>query len=1239
MTANDVVLGLDHGFEAPRRMAMALARDAGTAIAAVQVLLIRTKRNAVLVYVPVYRHGFAADAATVEARRGALRGFVAGVFDIGELFAPLAREAEKKGLRFRVSDVTPGEPVQVLADALAGAATSGAWSRDLDFAGRVWRLEMQPADAYWQAGASLEARLSLVLSVLAAFLVAFATLGAAGRNAAAMALVGSRTAALEQELRARRTAEAALREREEDLDVTLHSIGDAVLATDTQGRVTRMNPVAEALTGWTLAEARGRPVDEVFRIINEETRRPAVVPVEKVLRTGEIHGLANHTVLIARDGAERPIADSAAPIRDDRGTVRGVVLVFRDVTQEHAMERALQKSEARYRQFIDLSPYGVFVQCEGRFVFLNPRAVAMLGAKAQDELLGRPVLDFLHPDSREAVAERMRRLNEQGMAVPALEEKWLRLDGSVFHGEASAVPYEYEGRSGALVLLQDISARKEAEARLERFFDLSPDLLCIAGTDGYFKRINPAFGRTLGWDEEELLARPFLDFVHPDDQAATLREVEKLAAGQPTVHFENRYRCKDGSWRWLDWRTVPQRGGVLYAAARDVTWRREANRWLEEAKAEAEAASRAKSAFLATMSHEIRTPMNGVIGLVEVLAHSNLSEHQADLVRTIRESATALLGIIDDILDFSKIEAGRLELERLPVAVLDLVEGLCDSMIPVASRGGVELRLFVSPAVPERVLSDEVRLRQILYNLLGNAIKFSAGRPDRPGRVSVRVEVAAAAPLRLAFSVADNGIGMTPEAVQVLFAPFTQGEVSTTRRFGGSGLGLAICKRLVDLMQGEIAVASTPGQGSTFTVTLPFDIAADQPLRPAPDLHGIDCIVVDSADLDAADLRAYLEHAGARVHRAADGALAARIAAGLEAPVVIQDAGRERPAPEALRAPFASAPNVRHLAIGRGRRRRARVEAPDLVSLDADGLRRQAFLRAVAVAAGRASPEMLRESAEESLVGAQAAPPSIAEARARGRLILVAEDDETNRKVILQQLGLLGYAAEVAGNGLEALQLWRRGHYALLLTDLHMPEMDGYALAETIRREEAGRGRMPILALTANALRGEANRAHAYGMDEYLTKPVQLRLLKDALERWLPEGQGAALPPQEEDAAGGRAAETVVDVTVLKGLVGDDMHIVWEFLRDYLASARRLAAELGAAFAAGDARQVGAIAHKLKSSSRSVGALGLGDLCAELEKAGRFGDQVALERGVPRFAAVLAQVVAAIETILAEKRS
>ena len=651
---------------------------------------------------------------------------------------------------------------------------------------------------------------------------------------------------------------------------------------------------------------------------------------------------------------------------------------------------------------------------------------------------------------------------------------------------------------------------------------------------------------------------------------------------------------------------------------------------LEQARCVADAASQAKSAFLATMSHEIRTPMNGVIGMVDVLTQSSLTAHQADLVNTIRDSANALLGIIDDILDFSKIEAGRLELESEPVCVVDLLEGLCNSLVPIASRKGVELTLFVAPEIPERVLSDDVRLRQVLYNLLGNAIKFSGGQPGKRGRVLVRLEVVQTTPLRLALRIADNGIGMTPATLGQLFTPFTQAEVSTTRRYGGTGLGLTICKRLVELMQGEIGVESTPGAGSAFTVILPFEVAAEQPVRSQPDLSGLTCIVLESPDLHAGDLRSYLAHAGADVYLASDTAAVLRLAEPLAEPVVLVLAADMAMAPVDL----AAEPKLRQLLITRGVRRRARVEPSSVVTLDGNALRRLALLRAVAVAAGRASPEVFHEKTENFMLGV-VEPPTIAEARSQGRLILVVEDDEINQKVILRQLALLGYAAEIAGNGVEALRLWRDGRYALVLTDLHMPEMDGYTLADTIRSEEAGRSRVPILALTANALRGEASRARAAGLDEYMTKPVQLVALRVMLGKWMPQGSGSATPTAFAKKKHVQD-KSIMDIAVLEALVGDDPAIVNEFLTDYLASSRDIMEEMRAVLAAGDPRQVGSLAHRLKSSSRAVGALVLGDLCAELENLGKTEDMAAIVKTMVQFDASLTKVEAAISRILAD---
>ncbi|MEN6542227.1 MASE4 domain-containing protein [Parvibaculum sp.] len=782
-----------------------------------------------------------------------------------------------------------------------------------------------------------------------------------------------------------------------------------------------------------------------------------------------------------------------------------------------------------------------------------------------------------------------------------------------------------------------------ASARERAYLSNLHDPVITIDGRGIVLGANPALERVLGYAPEELLGRN-ISMLMPEPHRGEHDEYLRryLTTREPHIIGQGRElfgRHKNGELvpLHLTANEVALDGESLFVGTlHDL---RDRNRLFEEltrARSDAEQANRAKSAFLATMSHEIRTPMNGVMGMIEVLAHSRLSEHQADLVRTIRESASTLLVIIDDILDFSKIEAGRLEFERQPISISDLIEGLCNSMVTVASGKDVDLDVFVSPDIPDFVLSDDVRLRQVIYNLVGNAIKFSAGRREKRGHVFVRVDVQTASPLRLSFRIEDNGIGIPAEALKDLFTPFTQAEISTTRLFGGTGLGLAICKRLADLMDGEIEVTSAPGVGSVFTVRLPFEPAPEPRRRPRPDITGCSCILIDNDAINANDLRAYLERAGADVRLVKNAEEATQAARHLGTVVVVQGATCESFSEEALHKAFAAAPDARHLVIMRHPQQHVRVQPPDIVIIDGDALRRDVFLRAVAVAAGFASPEMVQDSPQQSFPE-QAEPPSVAEARAAGTLILIAEDDETNQKVILRQLALLGYAAEVASNGREALRLWRDGKYALLLTDLHMPEMDGYTLASTIRiEEEEGGDRMPILALTANALHGEANRARMAGVDEYLTKPVKLDLLKSALDRWMPAPSAAALQPQTTDPVG--RVDGVLNVEVLKSLVGGEEAVIRELLEHFLLAARTAADEIRDAYGHADYKKVSGVAHKLKSSSRSVGAIPLGDLCAELENAGKAEHGATIEQCKARVETALAAVEARISELLAERQ-
>ena len=410
--------------------------------------------------------------------------------------------------------------------------------------------------------------------------------------------------------------------------------------------------------------------------------------------------------------------------------------------------------------------------------------------------------------------------------------------------------------------------RRRAEQELERFFTLSIDMIVIAGFDGYFKRVNPACKRILGWTPEELIARPYMDFVHPDDRQPTVAAASQLGRGSQVIHFENRYLHKDGTVRWLLWTSAPApEQQLVYAVAHDITERKATEetlahyardletshraledqtarlthlvRELEVAKRRAEEATETKSAFLANMSHEIRTPLNAILGMTTLALDTKLSATQRDYLDTVKSSAEALLGIVNDVLDFSKIEAKRLELERTPFDLREVVGDAASLLALRAGEKGIELACDISGDVPETVLGDPGRLRQVLLNIIGNAVKFT-----ERGEVVVRVRVATppheADRVALRFAVTDTGIGIAPDKREKVFLAFTQADSSTTRRYGGTGLGLAISQRLVELMGGQLAVESEVGLGSTFHFTARLRSAAGGPdasrrgVSPAP---------------------------------------------------------------------------------------------------------------------------------------------------------------------------------------------------------------------------------------------------------------------------------------------------------------------------------------------------------------------------------------------------------------------
>jgi two-component system sensor histidine kinase/response regulator len=859
------------------------------------------------------------------------------------------------------------------------------------------------------------------------------------------------------------------------------------------------------------------------------------------------------------------------------------------------------------------------------------------------------------------------------------ELTYVRKDGSRFPAIVSvtALRDDRGGVIGYLLIGTDNTARKQVEAEqmqldqrlrdhqfyTRSLFESNIDALMTCDPSGIITDVNKQMEALTGCTRDEMIGAPFKSYFTDPGQAEA--GIKLVLSEKNVTNYEVTARARDGTETVvsLNATTFYDRDRKLqgvFAAARDVTERNrlnqsllEKNVELENAKSVAETANLAKSEFLATMSHEIRTPMNGVIGMIDVLQQSSLNASQMAMANVIHDSAFALLGVINDILDFSKIEASKLEIEAIPMSVADVVEGTCENLSRMAVKKRAELTLFTDPAIPATLLGDPGRLRQILINLVGNAIKFSS-RQYRNGRVSLRAILADSDPERaiLEFRVTDDGIGIDEDTRVRLFTPFVQADTTTTRNFGGTGLGLAISRQLAVIMGGDITVESEPDAGSVFTVRIPFALMTEKDTAGAvPALapvsidepqavEGLSCLVWVAADGIAGDLATYLEYSKAVVARTADLAVAQQWLAthsGDPCIVVMDTATVDLPVAELRAAARAnSAGDARFVAVERGQRRGVRSKDADLVSLDGNVLTRRALLDAVAIAAGRAkAPD---RAVLPISVRAMPTPLSCEEARCCGRLILVAEDNEINQKVIRQQLTLLGQTATITNNGREALVHWQTGDYGIVITDLHMPGMDGYDLTHAIRSAETGDERIPIIAFTANALNGAVERCLATGMDDYLSKPVQLVNLKAMLDKWLPRSASDPLVANVAVTAAVPAATptagelSAVDVNVLKALIGGDETMIREFLHDFRVSAGQIADELRPACATGKTEAAGALAHKLKSSARSVGALALGEVCAEMEKVGNGGDVGALAALLPRFDEGLAAVELCLAT-------
>ncbi len=732
----------------------------------------------------------------------------------------------------------------------------------------------------------------------------------------------------------------------------------------------------------------------------------------------------------------------------------------------------------------------------------------------------------------------------------------------------------------------------------------------------HYSLVSEEYAQIFGYSSEEFQKQfdsqgSCISLVHPEDRDWVSAAYE----ADDRTEIEFRVLGAKGAERWVHeirMLSRDEQGALIesWGTMQDITE-------IKEAQIASEEANKAKSRFMAIMNHELRTPLNGVIGMIELLKQSDMSDEQQQMLKTINESGESLLMIINDILDFSKIESGKLSLELIPMSLLEIVEGAVQALSESATARGVRLISYVDPELPQNVMGDPVRMRQIIINLASNAIKFS-----EEGTVLTQLELLSrdtGDTIRVRLSVRDEGIGISEEAQGNLFEAFTQAEESTTRKFGGTGLGLVICRMLSELMGGTIGVNSKLGEGSEFYLELPFAIGADAEAIPEDiELEDLRALLVSSEEIERKTFRSYLEHCRMIVDTAEhyQGTLEHCVKAiedGNPFDLVIFGPhwSREEILPIATTAQ-ANQMDIKFIFILEKTRKQKRVGKEKIgIFLEANSMRRCDLIAGVAAALGLESTQA--ECSTGASVKPVVAAPSIEEARSQGTLILVAEDNVINRDILGRQLKLLGYAFEMVEDGDLALEAWSRNDYGLLLTDCNMPNMSGIDLTRAIRQQEEGSSKHgKIIAVTANAMEGEAERCLASGMDDFLSKPIRLDDLKEILTKWLPRGQpGDGVAPEtmagEKSVQASEIEESTlpIDDTLLKSNFGDDPEIVKQILLSFVQPADDIFEEINSAYTNHSSEAIWQTAHKLKGAAFSVGANDLGEICKKLEVAGR----------------------------------